>query len=596
MINTLKKILYLLPAKDKVKLLLLLVLMIIGAALEVVGIGMIPVFVSIIATPERVLELEMAQPLLNFLNVTGGGDLLIIGSIVLITVFFLKNLYMVGYYYLEARYIHNRYSLIGSDLYKCYMQAPYTFHLSRNSSELLRNITHETRYLLNFVMKPSMVVITNIVLITAIVVFLMLIEPVITVFAIVFLGIVGFTFLRLLKKKMRSFGKQAQKDRQLMIQDVQEGVGGIKDLSVLNRTATFIKRFGINIKSYARSQAFTTVASRSGKPVMETLAVGGMLLIATILYLQGRELDIVIPILTLFAAATIRLLPATQELISKINSMRYYIYSLEPIYQDIRRLRKNSAAQCFDGSIEYKGWMELTFNKVSYAYPNSSEQAVKHLSITIPRGTAVGFVGSSGAGKTTVVDILLGLLEPMEGGVEVGGKSIFKNLPVWQKKVGYIPQNIFLADDTLRKNIAFGLEDNEIDADLINEAIEASQLTNLVESLDKGLDTVIGEAGVRLSGGQRQRIGIARALYHKPEILIMDEATAALDNITEKYIIEAIERLKGERTVIMIAHRLSTVQNCDKLYFMKNGEITESGTFDELLETSKEFQMMNWME
>jgi ATP-binding cassette, subfamily B, bacterial PglK len=229
---------------------------------------------------------------------------------------------------------------------------------------------------------------------------------------------------------------------------------------------------------------------------------------------------------------------------------------------------------------------------VYYNYPNSDEQALNGVSFAIPKGHAVGFVGESGAGKTTVVDLLLGLMEPTSGEILVDGKNIHENLSAWQKNIGYIPQSIYLADETLRSNIAFGLPEKEIDDEKVLQALELAQLKVLVDRLPDGLDTILGENGTRLSGGQRQRVGIARALYHEPEVLVMDEATSALDNLTELEITKAIEALKGDRTVIMIAHRLTTVEKCDLLYLMKNGKITASGTYDELVDTNKEFRRM----
>ncbi|MDZ7693112.1 MAG: ATP-binding cassette domain-containing protein [Balneolaceae bacterium] len=227
-----------------------------------------------------------------------------------------------------------------------------------------------------------------------------------------------------------------------------------------------------------------------------------------------------------------------------------------------------------------------------YSYPESSEQALDGVSVTIPKGKAIGFVGESGAGKTTIVDVLLGLMKPTKGKITVDGKDIHENLSGWQQNIGYIPQSIYLADDTLRQNIAFGLPKKEIDDEKIKQAVISAQLSKLLENLPEGLDTIIGENGARLSGGQRQRVGIARALYHNPDVLVMDEATSALDNITEKQVTEAIESLIGERTIIMIAHRLTTVMNCDRLYLMEEGRVIQEGTYDELVEKSSLFREM----
>lgn len=588
-----KKLLNLLPPGDKLKLALLILLMLIGAALEVIGIGMLPAFVAIVATPERVLEIERLAAIWELLDIRGGGDLLLYGAILLIAVFFIKNTYLIAYYYIETRFIHNRYGRISSRLYEVYMRAPYVFHLKRNTSELLRNVTQETSYLLKRVMTPLLKIVKDAVLISAIFLFLVYIEPVITLGAMLFLGGSGFLFMRILKKKIRYYGKQAQQDRRNMIQDVNEGLGGFKDVTVLNRQDTFISRFTTHVKRYAKSQVFRTLANKSTKPVMETIAVSGMLFIAVMLYIQGRGLEVVVPILTLFGAATIRLMPAIQEMVKAINDLRYYKFSVDPIHRDIRDLEpeRHFRKQKEEKPLVFND--TLTCDNVGYSYPDSEKTAVQKLSLTIPKGSVVGFVGASGAGKTTLVDMLLGLLEPQQGIILVDGKvNIYENTSAWQKKVGYIPQFIYLCDDSLRANIAFGVPENEVNEDQLKDAIKAAQLTELVERLSNGMDTVIGERGVLLSGGQRQRIGIARALYHNPEVLIMDEATSALDNVTEKYVIEAIERLRGERTIIMIAHRLTTVQNCDTLFIMKDGMLQDSGTYEELIKNNVGFKQL----
>ena len=275
-----------------------------------------------------------------------------------------------------------------------------------------------------------------------------------------------------------------------------------------------------------------------------------------------------------------------------LTKLRYNLVVVEPLYRDIKELAEDRKR--FLADRDRKARLELhdriDAENLHYRYPNSEEVALNGVSFSIPRGSAVAFTGPSGAGKTTLMDVLLGLLKPEQGEVQVDAQDIFGNLSSWQRNIGYIPQHIFLADETLRANIAFGLPDKEMDEEQVWQAVRLAQLEELVAKLPKGLDTVIGERGTRLSGGQRQRVGIARALYHNPQVLVMDEATSALDNITEKQIIRAIEELKGDRTIIMIAHRLTTVENCDKIHFMRNGRIKSVGTYNELIEINEQFK------
>ncbi|MEX1137628.1 MAG: ABC transporter ATP-binding protein [Balneolales bacterium] len=604
MLTTFKKLLTLLPSGDNGKLIILFFMMLFGALLELLGIGMIPVFVSIIASPETILEIDRLVPAWEALDIEDGGDLLVYGSILLIGVFLLKNVYLASFKYIQTRFIWRRFATIGTYLFNQYMRAPYKFHLKRNSSELLRNITQETRLIISRLLTPLLKLVMDAVLILGIFAMLLWVEPIITLGVIVLLGGSSALFLKLIKEKTRQYGKMAQDDRELMIRSVNEGLGGFKDARVLKREGWFIRRFQHHINSYAKSQTFQNAASLCTKPVIESIAVSGMLLITLTLYWQGRGLETIIPILTLFGTATMRLLPAIQESAKALTDLRYYSYAVEPIYNDIlelksskvqvknirpRKIKKhhNKPLFTFEDSIN--------FENVSYTYPDTHVQAVQKLSLTIPRGHVVGFVGASGAGKTTVVDLLLGLLTPGNGHITVDGQDIQANLSAWQRNIGYIPQFIFLADDTIRNNIAFGLPAEEIDEEKIQNAVETAQLSELIDSITNGLDTIIGERGTRLSGGQRQRIGIARALYHNPQVLIMDEATSALDNVTERDVIEAIERLKGDRTIITIAHRLTTIRNSDRLYLMKKGKIFQQGSYADLADTSDEFRGMALM-
>ena len=603
MFSTIKKIFSLLQTGDKFKLFILFLMMLLRALLEVIGIGIIPAFVSIIAAPDTVLNMDRLVPLWSWLGIETSGDLLVYGAILLIGVFLVKNIYFLFYNYTQSRFIWLRFASIGSNLFRNYMNAPYEFLLRRNSAELLRNVTQETRYLARNVITPIILIAKDLVLTLGIFALLLLLEPLNTILIFVILGGGGVLFLRILREKIRKYGKKAQDERESMIRAVNEGLGGFKDARVLNREKWFIRNFSSRIKNYGKLQIFGEAASMANKPVIETIAITGLLLITLLLYWQGRPVESVIPILALFGAATVRLMPTIQEMMKSFTNLRYYVFSVDPIYNDTKALEKKSREYLskvskheVNGTPGEKPKLifnnEISFEGVSYTYPQSVEGAVKDLSLSIPKGYAVGFVGPSGAGKTTLVDILLGLLEPQKGRITADNTDIHANIFAWKENIGYIPQFIFLADDTIKRNIAFGLPDKDIDKEKLQSAIEAAQLTDFVKTLPEGVDSVIGERGTRLSGGQRQRIGIARALYNNPRVLVMDEATSALDNITELYVINAIERLKGERTVIMIAHRLTTVKKCDHLYFLQGGQITDSGTYEELIGKNPEFKKM----
>jgi len=579
---------------EKFKIIILFIMMMIAAGLEVLGIGMIPAFVSIVATPDRVLEHEFWGPWLQRLGIEGSRDLLIYGASALIVIFFIKNLYIVAYRYIEARFIYNRRYLFSHRLMSAYMQAPYTFYLQRNTNDLLRNTTKEVNLLVNHVLAPFMKIAKEGIMGLGVLIFLFVMEPLITLFVILAMGGVAGLFLFITQRKVKGYGVEAQKYRRDMLKSARQGFGGIKDARVMNREAHLIEVFRRMAFRSSRLQMMKKVISEIPRPLVETIAVAGIMAIALIMHLQGRPIVDIVPVIALFGVATVRLMPAIEQSTRQLTDLRYNIAAVNPVYDDLTALKKYQRELRTDRQKKEKTTFSdrIAIRDLHYHYPESKEQALNGVNLEIPRGSAVAFVGPSGAGKTTIVDVLLGLLEPQQGEILVDGKNIFDSISAWQRNIGYIPQFIYLSDESLRSNIAFGLPDEEIEEDRILRAVELAQLNELVERLPEGLDTRIGERGARLSGGQRQRIGIARALYHDPQVLVMDEATSALDNITEQHIIEAIDALKGERTIVMIAHRLTTVMNCDVLYMMENGKIVDEGTYDELLARNAGFREM----
>jgi len=340
----------------------------------------------------------------------------------------------------------------------------------------------------------------------------------------------------------------------------------------------------------ATAARYKRISTAVVRPFMETITLIVILLITVMLISQGRDKEVIIPLLALFSTSALRLLPLIKEILKNYTTLRFALYSVNPVYDDLKLLKNISCKNNPDEVLSFEN--EVKVKNIFYKYPTTEEYVINNVSLEIPKGSVIGLVGATGAGKTTLVDILLGLLTPEKGVIEVDNVNIFDNIKAWQKNLGYIPQDIFLCDNTFRGNIAFGERKKNIDDERLWQAIKDAQLEEFVKTLPKGVNTVIGERGVRLSGGQRQRVGIARALYHNPEILVMDEATAALDNTTESYIIKELEYLKGKRTIIMIAHRLSTVKNCDKLFYIKDGVITKTGNYNDLLEMEPEFKKM----
>ncbi len=594
MTENLKKILYLLPKGDKYRLMGLFAMMMGAAVIEVAGIGMIPAFVSIVADPQRVMQYEPAGRLFAFLGIDTTRELLIWGGSALILVFFIKNLYITLFFYVEARYAYSRYYRLAHRLMSSYMQAPYSFHLQRNTADLLRNSNSEVRLLIQQVIKPVLLMSKEAVMALTIIVFLLVMEPMITLIVFLLLGSGVAGFLMLTQRRVKGYGREEQEHRRGLIKALNQGVGGIKDARVLNREAEFIEKF--RYAAYRSSLMLTKkfFLSKIPKPIVETIAVCGIMLIAVMMVAQGRPLTTIVPVLTLFVMATVRLMPAIQQITKSMTKLRYNIVVIDPIYNDIKELAEYRKSFLADRVKQERLKLNRTIEirDLHYRYPNTDEQALQGVTMTIKRGQSIAFTGPSGAGKTTIVDLLLGLLDPGKGEILVDGKNIQNHLSAWQRNIGYIPQFIYLSDESLRSNVAFGLPENEIDDEKVWNALHLAQLGEFVERMPEKLDAIIGERGVRLSGGQRQRIGIARALYHDPQVLVMDEATSALDNVTEKQIINAIEQLKGDRTIITIAHRLTTVMNCDCIYYMEDGKIVSEGTYSELLEQNDSFRVL----
>ncbi len=591
MLPALKKLASLFSHKNKIGFFILLCFMFMGAMLETIGVGAIPAFVSVIAFPDQILNYPLLKPLLEYFDLTTPKQLLIYTGIALIIVFVIKNIYISFVYYLQARFTKNRQIDISHRLFSFYINAPYSFHLNRDSSELLRNVNQETQRVIYGILNPLQVIIMQGLVLFCVTMLLLATEPIITVFAGAVLGISSGLFLKVLHARTRMKGHEAQKERQVSIKAINQGLGGIKEVLVSGNSSYFTNKFLTSTRRMTTADAFRQVAEKLSQPFLECIIVFGILAVAFILLYLGRSIESIAPTLALFGAALIRLKSCMNMIVSSLTNLRFNSVAVDPIWNDINNLSK-AASNPGSSAVTEKLQNSIEFDKVQYSYPESDRAAIKDITLSIPKAGSIAFVGPTGSGKTTLADILLGLLKPEKGSIKADSHDIFENLSTWHTRIGYIPQFIYLLNDTIKNNIAFGLEDSEIDKEKLDAAVHTAQLGEFISTLSEGIETVVGERGIRLSGGQRQRIGIARALYNNPEVLVMDEATSALDNTTENLLVEALEKLKGDRTVIMIAHRLSTIKNCDILCFMKDGEIIASGNYEELFSTCDEFRKM----
>ncbi len=571
----LKKISYVLNKKQKVQLVLLLVIIFVGAFVELLGVSAILPIVNIALDSSIIDETWYLVLIRDTFGLEGANQLLVFMATILIVIYIFKNIYVTFMYNMQYRFIFDNQRKLAVKLMDCYMHQKYLFHVSKNVAELQRNVTNDVNGFFTVVLN-ALQFLAEISVCAVLVVFLMMKDAMTTLMVAVLVLVFVVFFARFFKKVL---GEKGEENRQVNVQVAKwilQSFSGIKEIKVINSEQFFIDNYDKNYRRLATLQRQQSILTFIPRPLMETICIGG-LLVTVIIKLQIDETDITsfIPTLSVFAVAAFRMLPSFNRITGYLGSMMFNLPSIHAVYNDlveidelIKEMEHNEANK-LDITLDDVIRME----KVSFQYPESDKWILKDADLNIHKNTSVAFIGSSGAGKTTVADLILGLLEPQCGKITVDGMDVRNHMQSWHNCIGYIPQTIYLMDDTIRANIAFGIPQDKINEQAIQKALKEAQLDEFVNTLKDGLDTVIGDRGVKLSGGQRQRIGIARALYRNPKVLILDEATSALDNETEREVMEAIDGLHGTRTLIVIAHRLSTIQKCDKIYEVRNGKI-----------------------
>ena len=595
MYDQLKLIRPLFNRRDKFQYIGLLVLMIVGACLEVLGIGAVPAFVAVLAIPDKVTSIPIIAKILSSLNIVDQKGLVILGSVGLIIVFILKNAFLYLIYSLQVKTTEYHRVRLATRLYSAYLYGPWEFHLQKNSSELLRNINTETKEIITGVINPLLTAIMAALLTLLTVILLIVSTPGVAVVGILTVGGASWLFLKVFKTRLKTYGVEAKDQRKESIKAINQGLQSFVDIRVRGREQYFINVLHQSVAKFARVSRLKQVIQKASPSILEMVAVTGLLCIIMVLVVLGHDINTMLPMIALFGAAIVRLRQSIGQIVSGISQFQFSQAAIGVVSSDLNLLEKRkseNSSEAADSEI-FPFEDKIHINNLTYYYPETDEPALKKINLEILRGDSVAFVGSTGSGKSTLINVILGLLKAQTGSISVDGNDINLNLRGWLKHIGYIPQEIVLIDDTIRRNIALGIEDNEIDEDRIQVAVKAAQLSEFIESVPKGLDTMVGERGVRLSGGQLQRVGLARALYDNPDVVIMDEATSALDNRTESLVMQTLSELKEGRTFIIIAHRLSTVKNCDKLFFMKDGEITDAGTYEQLANENSEFQIMS---
>lgn len=556
-------------------------MMLIGTLLEVFGIGLVVPILAIMTQQDFIERYPVLQPWWEVLGRPTHAELVVMGMGTLVAAYTLKVAFLAFVSWRQSQFVFGLQAELSKKLFVGYLAQPYTFHLQHNSAQLTRNIVTEVTMFGNMVLLPTMLLVTDGFVLVGIAILLFVAEPLGALCVLALLGAAGYLFQFATRGKLKHWGQARQHHEGKRIQHLQQGFGGVKEIKLLGRETELFEQYDAHNLGSARVVHRQNVLRQMPRLWFELLAIGGLAVLVVVMLRSGRAPANLLPTLGLFAAAAFRLMISANRVLGAIQSVRYSSSVINTL-DDAFRLFEASAEPCaHSAALPFNDVIEL--RQVSYRYPSAPNDSLNAVDIRIPCRSTVGFIGGSGAGKTTLVDLVLGLLQPVAGSVCVDGVDIRDNLRGWQAQIGYVPQTIYLADDTLRRNIAYCIPNDEISDDAVWAAVRAAQLEELVSQLPQGLDTLVGEQGVRLSGGQRQRIGIARALYHDPAVLVLDEATSALDSDTESEVMKAIISLRGAKTILIIAHRLSTIEHCDWLYQLKNGRLIAYGSADQIL-------------
>ncbi len=578
--NVVKKLGYIFNRKQKLEIIWLFIVITIGSALELLGVSIVLPVIDAIMSPTTILDDPKYRWIYDVFHMTSVKQLILFMLIGMVVVYIIKNAFLIYMYMIQFKFVYENQRILADKMMRCYLDQSYLFHVSKNSAELLRNINEDTG---NFfgALQASIRLLTELMVCAVLGIYLLIKDKTITISIIFLMIIMLFFFVKIYKRYLLKLGTRNRYYQMTLNKWVQQAFGGIKEAKVLNKENFFYEKYDEAYRGHAQSEYRYHTLLTLPKPIIEAMCICGLMGAIAIKFYRGASIAYFVPIISVFAVAAFRLLPSFNRITEYLGTIMYQKSAIDSVYHDLKEVEELNRKRETDSkkqeivSAPRQFIREITLQHVTFQYPNTEKDVIKDLDLTIAKNSSIAFIGQSGAGKTTLADMILGILEPQKGDILIDDMSIYKNMDMWHRMIGYIPQNIYLMDDTIRNNIAFGVSKDRIDEKRLERAVEQAQLKELIDSLEQGLDTGIGERGVRLSGGQRQRIGIARALYNDPQIMILDEATSALDNDTEKAVMEAIESLHGKMTLIIIAHRLSTIQNCDHVYEVKDGTVIQ---------------------
>ena len=590
--DVLKKLNYIFSRRQKWQTLGLLALIILGTAFELLGVSAVQPLINAIMDRDSLAERGGIYTFIyETFHLQNATQLILVLMGLLIAVYVIKNLYLIFMYRQQYRYIYSNMRTLSTRMMRSYLSRPYSYFIEKSSAELLRNINQDTADFFG-VIQAAVQLTTEGLVVCALILYLFIKDKTITIAVGLLLGLLILAFQRIYKKRLLVRGERNRQYEAEVNKWIQQAFGGIKEVKVMNREDFFFREYDRAYAGRVHSEYSYHTMIAIPKPIIEACAMGAMLGAAFIKIATGVNLAYFIPTLSLFVVAAYRLLPSFNRITEYMGTIAYQMPAVTAIYEHLREIDANERERAAEpaagettaadpsaaetGKLPIGGGIRV--QDLSFRYPNAEKLVLEQLDLEIPVNTSVALIGQSGAGKTTLADLILGVLQPTGGAILAGERNIAAELDRWHRTIGYVPQNIYLLDDTIEANIAFGIPEDQVDSARVRQAIDRAQLRETIDALPEGVQTVVGERGIRFSGGQRQRIGIARALYAEPEVLVLDEATSALDNETEAAVMESIDALHGKMTLIIIAHRLSTIQNCDVVYEIADGKAVRAAS------------------
>lgn len=589
-----KKIYGLLTRDDRKLFYSLVFVVVFASIIDVAGIASIMPFMAVVGNPSVVMKNDILHTMYDFFGCTSANSFLILlGALVFLIILF-SNFMKATILKLELNFVHLRLYSISRRLLFSYLVKPYSFYIENNAAILCKNILQEVSQFSHNVLRPCVQIVSKFLVVFFIVTFLFFVDPLLATIITAVLGGAYVLIYRFVQRKLATLGEERFSANASRARIATETFGGIKELKVLNRERCFFDRFSYHALRMEANQATSNMVSQLPSYIMECLTFGGILIIVMYFLIVKRNLDHTLPIMALYAFSGYRLMPALQGMFLSLTLLRFNLSVVNCLVVDLQDINEVPESWQISKIPALPFKHSISLSSITFQYPTSKVVNIENFNLVIDKNSNVGLIGSTGSGKSTIVDILLGLLIPQQGEVLVDGIPITsENIGNWQRNVGYVPQSIYLCDDTLASNIALGIPNDQIDYTSVERAARIANLHAFItEELPQGYQTIVGEHGVRLSGGQRQRIGIARALYHDPQVLILDEATSSLDGVTENAVMEALQNLIGQKTILAIAHRLTTLKDCDLIYVLDHGQVVEKGTFVDLSRSSKRFQAM----